>query len=123
MLGIPYEGRIPPFAADNDAQPPSASVLAQRQLRQEQDDAFQQSLQVGAQECLACVVPVVPKAMRALCMPNTRAYGPDFLSLNCVSIRQRVLKLNKLSSSRTTRMCMSENSIRQPPAAGKSHWQ
>lgn len=47
MLGIPYEGRIPPFAADNDAQPPSPSVLAQRQLRQEQDDAFQQSLQVG----------------------------------------------------------------------------
>ena len=46
MLGIPYEGRIPAFAADNDVQPTSPSVLAQRQLREEQDNAFQQSLQV-----------------------------------------------------------------------------
>ena len=47
MLGIPYEGRIPAFAADNDVQPTSPSVLAQRQLREEQDNAFQQSLQVA----------------------------------------------------------------------------
>ena len=48
MLGIPYEGRIPDFAAQPSRPyvPPSSESLAGRSVRQEQDWAYEQSLQV-----------------------------------------------------------------------------
>lgn len=55
MLGIPYEGTIPDFAAQaaQPRVPPSASSLAGQSVRQEQDWAYQQSLQAQSQpHCL-----------------------------------------------------------------------
>ena len=49
MLGIPYEGRMPDFTAQParpDQQPTSPGAVAGRAVRQEQDHAYQQSLQV-----------------------------------------------------------------------------
>lgn len=46
FLGVPYEGRIPDFSQAEAAEPMSPSVMAGRQLRQEQDQAYQDSLQV-----------------------------------------------------------------------------
>lgn len=49
MLGIPYEGRMPDFTAQParpDQQPTSPGAVAGRAVRQEQDFAYQQSLQV-----------------------------------------------------------------------------
>lgn len=48
MLGIPYQGRIPDFAAESARldQPTSPTAVAGRAVRQEQDYAYQQSLQV-----------------------------------------------------------------------------
>lgn len=48
MLGIPYEGTIPDFAAQpaRPRVPPSASSMAGQSVRQEQDWAYEQSLQV-----------------------------------------------------------------------------
>lgn len=49
MLGIPYEGRMPDFTAQParpDQQPTSPGAVAGRAVRQEQDYAYQQSLQV-----------------------------------------------------------------------------
>lgn len=50
MLGIPYEGRIPDFSAQPALpdQPTSPTAVAGRAVRQEQDYAYQQSLQVGS---------------------------------------------------------------------------
>lgn len=53
MLGLPYSGHMPDFTAGasapyangrGEATPLSPTVRAQRQLRQEQDDAFHASL-------------------------------------------------------------------------------
>ena len=49
MLGIPYEGRMPDFSAQtaqSDQHPTSPGAVAGRAVRQEQDYAYQQSLQV-----------------------------------------------------------------------------
>lgn len=48
MYGIPYEGRMSDFSAEAQAaaEPVSPSVLHQRQLREEQDQAYHESLQV-----------------------------------------------------------------------------
>ena len=49
MLGVPYEGRMPDFTAQSsrpDQQPTSPGAVAGRAVRQEQDYAYQQSLQV-----------------------------------------------------------------------------
>ena len=48
MLGIPYEGRMPDFTAQpaRPDQPTSPTAVAGRAVRQEQDYAYQQSLQV-----------------------------------------------------------------------------
>ena len=46
MLGIPYEGRIPEFRSRGPAEPVPPSVLHQRQLREEQDQAYHESLLV-----------------------------------------------------------------------------
>lgn len=46
LLGIPYEGRIPDFSQSEVPEPLSPSVLQQRILREEQDQAYQDSLQV-----------------------------------------------------------------------------
>ena len=54
MLGIPYEGRMPDFAAQParpDQQPTSPGAVAGRAVRQEQDHAYQQSLQVTIHNC------------------------------------------------------------------------
>ena len=54
MLGIPYEGRMHDYANNGGAQqwlpqaPPDPQVIAQRQLREEQDAAYQASLLVRA---------------------------------------------------------------------------
>lgn len=48
MLGIPYEGEIPPHRrplGSVPAAPPDPAAIEQRLLRQEQDDAYEQSLQ------------------------------------------------------------------------------
>lgn len=49
MLGIPYEGRIPDFNAQpaRPDLPMSPTAVAGRAVRQEQDYAYQQSLQVS----------------------------------------------------------------------------
>ncbi len=49
MLGIPYEGRIPDFSAQpaRPDQPMSPTAVAGRAVRQEQDYAYEQSLQVS----------------------------------------------------------------------------
>ena len=49
MLGVPYEGRIPDFTAQpaRPDQPMSPTAVAGRAVRQEQDYAYQQSLQVS----------------------------------------------------------------------------
>lgn len=47
FLGIPYEGRIPDFSQTEASEPTSPSVMRGRQLRQEQDQAYQDSLQVA----------------------------------------------------------------------------
>ena len=46
MLGIPYEGRIPDFQSPGPVEPVPPSVLHQRQLREEQDQAYHESLLV-----------------------------------------------------------------------------
>ena len=46
MLGIPYEGRMPDFQSQVPAEPVPPSVLHQRQLREEQDQAYHESLLV-----------------------------------------------------------------------------
>jgi len=50
MLGIPYEGRIPDFTAQSARpdQPMSPTAVAGRAVRQEQDFAYEQSLQVSS---------------------------------------------------------------------------
>ncbi len=50
MLGIPYEGRIPDFSAQpaRPDQPMSPTAVAGRAVRQEQDYAYEQSLQVSS---------------------------------------------------------------------------
>ena len=50
MLGIPYEGRIPDFSAQpaRPDQPMSPTAVAGRAVRQEQDYAYKQSLQVSS---------------------------------------------------------------------------
>ena len=48
MLGIPYEGRMPEFGNQEPAEPVSPSVLRQRELREEQDQAYQESLLVSS---------------------------------------------------------------------------
>ena len=46
-MGIPYEGRVPDFAAE--ARPPEdPHVIEQRLLREEQDQAYQDSLRVSS---------------------------------------------------------------------------
>lgn len=53
MLGVPYEGRIPDFSAQ-PAMPDlssSPTAVAGRAVRQEQDYAYQQSLQVSIHSC------------------------------------------------------------------------
>ena len=49
MLGIPYEGRIPDFTSQPARldQPMSPTAVAGRAVRQEQDYAYEQSLQVS----------------------------------------------------------------------------
>ena len=49
MLGIPYEGRIPDFSAQpaRPDQPMSPTAVAGRAVRQEQDFAYEKSLQVS----------------------------------------------------------------------------
>lgn len=44
MLGIPYAGRMPGFGPRGPTMPPDPAAVAQRVLRQEQDDAFEESL-------------------------------------------------------------------------------
>ena len=46
FLGIPYEGRLPDFSQAEASEPTSPSVMRGRQLRHEQDQAYQDSLQV-----------------------------------------------------------------------------
>ena len=46
MLGVPYEGRIPDFSNPTPPEPVSPTVMHHRQLREEQDQAYQDSLQV-----------------------------------------------------------------------------
>ena len=83
MLGIPYEGTIPDFAAEaaRPMVPPSSESLAGRSVRQEQDWAYEQSLQVHSQSLLMytanhfCSTQPVPSAAhrqsRLLHMPAT----------------------------------------------------
>ena len=49
MLGVPYGGRIPNFAAEASAAETTSSPQAQagRVVRQEQDAAYEESLRVG----------------------------------------------------------------------------
>ena len=49
MLGVPYAGRIPNFAAEASAAETTSSPQAQagRVVRQEQDAAYEESLRVG----------------------------------------------------------------------------
>ena len=49
MLGVPYAGRIPNFAAEASAAETMSSPQAQagRVVRQEQDAAYEESLRVG----------------------------------------------------------------------------
>ena len=61
MLGIPYQGRIPDFTAQpaRPDQPVSSTAVAGRAVREEQDYAYQQSLQVwlllsSAEHLLIC---------------------------------------------------------------------
>ena len=62
MLGIPYEGTLPRFGVDSAPAvqspllPPSPTVLAQRFLREEQDAAFQASLQVPLAGCTSSIM-------------------------------------------------------------------
>lgn len=46
MLGVPYEGRIPDFNNPTPPEPVSPTVMHHRRLREEQDQAYQDSLQV-----------------------------------------------------------------------------
>ena len=46
MMGIPYEGRMPNFA-EQDARVEDPDVIQQRLLREEQDQAYQDSLRVS----------------------------------------------------------------------------
>lgn len=52
MLGIPYEGQIPDFSQQQaPPEPTSPSVLQQRELRDEQDQAYKESLEVRTSPC------------------------------------------------------------------------
>ncbi|KAL0025751.1 hypothetical protein WJX77_008951 [Trebouxia sp. C0004] len=55
MLGIPYEGRIPDFTAQpaKPDQPMSPTAVAGRAVRQEQDYAYEQSLQADRDKRMA----------------------------------------------------------------------
>lgn len=55
MLGIPYEGRIPDFSAQSARpdQPMSPTAVAGRAVRQEQDYAYEQSLQADRDKRMA----------------------------------------------------------------------
>lgn len=56
MLGIPYEGRMPAMNEPwQPAAPPAPEVVAQRQLREEQDAAYQASLLVSMFFCFSFV--------------------------------------------------------------------
>ena len=64
MLGIPYEGRIPDFSAQSARpdQPMSPTAVAGRAVRQEQDYAYEQSLQVSSHNN---VLEMAPGACRS----------------------------------------------------------
>jgi hypothetical protein len=51
MFGQPYEGRLADFSAPREQQPLSPTVAAQRRVREEQDAAYRESLQVCLQVC------------------------------------------------------------------------
>jgi len=54
MLGVPYAGRMPGYgAAAAPAGPVAPEVVAQRDLRREQDDAFEESLRACAATLLS----------------------------------------------------------------------
>ena len=58
MLGVPYEGRMPDFTSQSaraDQQPTSPGAVAGRAVRQEQDYAYQQSLQVTVTNMASCI--------------------------------------------------------------------
>lgn len=54
MLGVPYAGRMPGYGAvAAPAGPVAPEVVAQRDLRREQDDAFEESLRARAATLLS----------------------------------------------------------------------
>lgn len=56
MLGIPYEGRIPDFNNPTPPEPVSPTVIHHRQLREEQDQAYHDSLQADERKADAAEV-------------------------------------------------------------------
>lgn len=65
MLGVPYDGRVPDFRNQAPSEPVSPSVLHQRALREEQDQAYQESLLVQLSGLL-----------RLLCMTTCKIAQP-----------------------------------------------
>ncbi len=69
MLGIPYEGRMPHMGEPwQPSAPPAPEVVAQRQLREEQDVAYQASLLVSPSRCSAVSVQPLTTADEVLIM-------------------------------------------------------
>jgi hypothetical protein len=61
MLGIPYEGRMPHMNEPwQPSAPPAPEVVAQRQLREEQDVAYQASLLVNLRAHAAVCICATP---------------------------------------------------------------
>lgn len=61
MLGIPYEGRMPHMNEPwQPSAPPAPEVVAQRQLREEQDVAYQASLLVNLRAHAAVYICATP---------------------------------------------------------------